>query len=139
VMFEIMGYAFQATSAGPLFKLNPSISFMINFDPSQDPEAETRIGEIWDKLIDGGKALMDIGKYDFSKRYGWVEDKYGVTWQLILTDPEGDERPLIVPSLIFVGDLVGKAEEATDFYLSVFNDSKRGITAHYPPGMEPDI
>lgn len=138
VSFEIMGYSFMAISAGPIFKFNPSISFMVNFDPSQDKDARSRIDEIWSKLMEGGKALMPLDKYPFSERYGWVEDKYGLTWQLIFTDPEGDERPLIIPSMMFTGDLTGKAEEASDFYLSVFKDSKRGAIAHYPPGMEPD-
>jgi predicted 3-demethylubiquinone-9 3-methyltransferase (glyoxalase superfamily) len=128
----------MAISAGPLFKFNPSISFMVNFDPSQDKDAKKRIDTMWGKLSKGGKVLMELDKYPFSKRYGWVEDKYGLSWQLILTDPEGEERPLIIPSLMFVRDLCGKAEEASDFYLSVFKDSSRGAIARYPAGMEPD-
>ena len=138
VSFSVMGYSLMAISAGPLFKLNPSISFMVNFDPSQDPEAKTRIDEAWNKLMEGGKALMPLDKYPFSERYGWVQDKYGVSWQLILTEPQGEERPLIIPSLMFVGDNVGKAEEATDFYLSVFKDSKRGAIARYGANQAPD-
>ena len=56
----------------------------------------------------------------------------------IYTSPEGEERPLIIPSLLFTGDVYGKAEEATDFYLSVFKDTERGAIARYPAGMEPD-
>lgn len=138
VSFQLMGYQFQSISAGPLFKFNPSISFMVNFDPAQDPEATTRIDEIWNKLIDGGEALMPIDKYPFSSRYGWLKDKYGVTWQLILTDPEGEVRPLIMPSLLFVNDAVGKAKEAQEFYVSIFKDSANGMTAMYPAGMEPN-
>ncbi|MBI5410186.1 MAG: VOC family protein [Nitrospirae bacterium] len=138
VSFELWGYSFMAISAGPLFKFNPSISFMVNFDPSQDINAKTRIDTIWAKLSERGKVLMPIDKYPFSERYGWVQDKYGLSWQLILTNPEGEERPLIIPSLLFVGDVCGKAEEASDFYLSVFKDSKRGAIARYPAGMEPD-
>lgn len=138
VSFKILEYSFMAISAGPLFKPNPSISFMVNFDPSQDERAKDRINEIWDKLIDGGKALMEIDKYPFSERYGWVQDKYGVSWQLILTKPEGEERVLILPSFLFVGDLCGKAKEASDFYLSIFKDSKRGSIVFYPADMEPD-
>lgn len=138
VSFEVWDYKFMAISAGPLFKFNPSISFMVNFDPSQDKDARERIDEIWGKLAKGGTALMPLDKYPFSERYGWIQDKYGVSWQLIYTNPEGDERPLIIPSLLFVGDLCGKAEEATEFYLSVFKDSKRGAVARYPKGMEPD-
>ena len=40
----------MAISAGPLFKFNPSISFMVNFDPSQDKDAKTRIDQVWGKL-----------------------------------------------------------------------------------------
>ncbi len=138
VSFELMGYSFLSISAGPYFKINPSISFMVNFDPSQDKEAGTRIKEVWEKLSEGGKVLMPLDKYPFSERYGWVEDKYGVSWQLILTNPEGEERPLIIPSLMFVGEVCGKAQEASDFYLSIFKDSKRGALAPYGPGQEPN-
>lgn len=81
---------------------------------------------------------MPLDEYPFSKRYGWAEDKYGLSWQFILTDPEGDERPPIVPTLLYVSDECERAEEATDFYLSVFKDSKRGALARYPAGMEPN-
>lgn len=138
VSFDIMGHKFMAISAGPLFKLNPSISFMVNFDPSQDKEAKTRIDDIWHKLSEGGKVLMPIDKYPFSERYGWIQDKYGLSWQLILTKPEGEERPLILPSLLFTGKVLGKAKEATDFYISAFKNSKRGAIARYPAGMDPD-
>jgi predicted 3-demethylubiquinone-9 3-methyltransferase (glyoxalase superfamily) len=81
---------------------------------------------------------MPLDKYPFSERYGWLQDKYGVSWQLIFTNPEGEERPFITPSLLFVGQVSGKAEEATDFYLSVFQNAKRGMIARYPAGMAPD-
>ncbi len=138
VNFSLCGQEFRAISAGPYFKFNPSISFMVNFDPSKDPNAKTRIDEVWNKLIDGGKVLMPIDKYPFSERYGWVEDKYGFSWQLILTNPNGEERPAIIPTLLFVGDKNGKALEASDFYISIFKDSKRGALALYGPGQEPN-
>lgn len=138
VSFEIMGCKFMAISAGPLFKFNPSISIMVNFDPSQDPNARKRIDEIWEKLLEGGNVLMPLDKYPFSERYGWIQDKYGFSWQLIYTNPEGEERPLIIPSLLFVTEEGKKAEEATDFYLSVFKNTKRGAIVRYPAGMEPN-
>lgn len=138
VSFDLWGYSFMAISAGPIFKLNPSISFMINFDPSQDVSAKLRLNEMWAKLSDGGKALMPLDKYPFSEQYGWIQDKYGLSWQLILTDPKAEKRPPIVPSLLFVGAVAGKAKEATDLYLSIFKDSKRGSINLYPAGMEPD-
>ena len=138
VSFEVWGYSFMAISAGPLFKFNPSISFMVNFDPSQDKDAKMRIDAVWDKLAKGGEVLMPLDKYPFSERYGWVQDKYGLSWQLILTNPEGEERPIVIPSLMFVGDVCGKAEEASDFYLSVFKDSKSGAIARYGADQAPD-
>ena len=138
VSFELSGYRFMAISAGPLFTINPSISFFLNFDPSRDKNAREHLDALWEKLSPGGKALMPLQEYPFSKHYGWIQDKYGVSWQLILTDPAGEERPFIVPSLLFVGDVCGKADEAIDHYMSVFKDSKRGIRASYPKGKEPD-
>jgi len=138
VSFQLFGYSFMAISAGPYFKINPSISLMVNFDPSKDSDARQKLDAVWEKLIEGGNALMPLDKYPFSERFGWVQDKYGLTWQLILTNPDGQERPNIIPSLMFIGDNAGKAEEATDFYLSIFKDSKRGIISRYPKGMEPD-
>lgn len=138
VSFELWGHPFQAISAGPMFRFNPSISFMVNFDPSQDQNARTRIVEVWERLSEGGKILMPLDEYPFSKRYSWVEDKYGLSWQLILTDPEGEVRPSIIPSLMFVQDVYGRAEEASDYYLSVFRDSRRGEIARYGKEHAPD-
>lgn len=138
VSFEIAGYQFMAISAGPLFKINPSISFILNFDPSQDKDAHNKLGALWEELSQGGSVLMPLDKYPFSERYGWIEDKYGISWQLILSNPDGKLRPFIVPSLMFVGDACGKAEEASDFYISVFKRAKRGLIVRYPKGMEPD-
>ncbi len=97
VGFQVMGYDLMAMSAGPLFKFNPSISIIVNFDPSQDKDARKRIDEIWEKLAEGGKALMPLDKYPFSERYGWIQDKYGFSWQLIYTNPDSEERPFVIP------------------------------------------
>ena len=138
VGFRIMGFEFMAISAGPNFQKNPSISFFVNFDPSQDENARKSMDRTWEALMAGGKVLMPLDKYPFSERYGWVEDRYGVSWQLIYTNPEGEERPLVIPSFLFVGKSYGKAEEAVNFYLSVFQSSKLGNLMHYGPGQEPN-
>ena len=119
VSFELNGQPFMAINAGPLFKFNPSISFIVNFDPSRDKNAREDLDVLWEKLAQSGTALMPLEKYPFSEHYGWIQDRYGLSWQLILSDPEGEERPAIVPSLMFVGAVAGRAEEAVDFYLSV--------------------
>jgi predicted 3-demethylubiquinone-9 3-methyltransferase (glyoxalase superfamily) len=138
VSFELAGQPFMAISAGPLFKFNPSISFILNFDPSKDSQAGDRLKETWQSLSEGGSALMPLDSYPFSNLYGWVQDRYGLSWQLLLTNPQGEERPFITPSLMFTGSVAGRAAEAIDFYCSTFKASRRGTTARYPAGMEPD-
>jgi len=137
VSFRLCAFEFMAISAGPLFRINPSISFIVNFEDA-DPAATERLDRTWDELAEGGAELMPLGEYPFSKRYGWIQDRYGVSWQLILSDPDGDPRPAIVPSLMFTGEVCGRAEDAADFYLSVFPNSERGRVARYPDGSEPD-
>jgi len=145
VSFELWRQKFMAISGGPLFKFNPSMSFIVNFDPLffdpsllREKDAREKIDEVWEKLSDGGTVLMPIGQYPFSERYGWIQDKYGLSWQLILSNPEGDSRPPIVPSMLFVGENCGKAEEAINFYLSVFRNSKQGNLIRYSAGPESD-
>lgn len=138
VSFELWGQKFMSISGGPFFNFNPSISFFVNFDPSRDEKACDKIVEIWNKLYDGGTVLMPLDSYPFSDKYGWIQDKYGLTWQLILTNPDGEERPTILPSLMFVGDNYGNAEEAFNYYLSVFQNSEQGNKVRYPEGMEPN-
>lgn len=132
VTFSLMGHDFQAISAGPYFTFNPSISFMVSLQSAEI------IDQVWEQLMAGGKALMPLDTYSFAKKYGWVQDKYGLTWQLTLADSDSEPRSTIMPSLIFVGDVWGKAAAARDFYVSVFKDSEMGMTANYPEGMEPD-
>src|SRR4051812_24196442 len=67
VAFDLSGYSFMAISAGPYFKLNPSISFMLNFDPAQDEKAEEHLRVLWEKLSEGGTELMPLQEYPFSK------------------------------------------------------------------------
>lgn len=131
VSFEIMGQPFQAISAGPLFRFTPAISFLVRCS-SRD-----QVDTLWSTLSDGGKALMELGSYPFSDRYGWMEDRYGVSWQLMLGEGGEIEQP-IVPTLMFVGDVCGKAEEAVEHYSSIFPDSKVGHILRYGEGDEPD-
>ncbi|MBI5650765.1 MAG: VOC family protein [Chloroflexi bacterium] len=145
VSFELAGQPFMAISAGPLFKFNPSVSFIVNFDSSRDKTARKNLDALWEKLSDGGTALMPLDKYPFSDRFGWVADKYGLSWQLILSNPAdaerpfaGEERAFIAPFLMFVGKVCGKAEEAAHFYRSVFKNVKPGNVLRYGKGQEPD-
>ncbi len=95
--FEIEGQWFLALNGGPAFHINPSISFFVHCKTAEEVDA------LWEKLSDGGKVMMELGEYSYSKRYGWVADKFGVTWQITPTmmselmrgkDPEKKERAM---------------------------------------------
>ncbi|MGI8952693.1 MAG: VOC family protein [Chitinophagaceae bacterium] len=128
--FNIFGQQFVALNGGPEFKFNPSISFMVNC------KTEKQVDELWNKLFEGGKALMPLDKYPFSEKYGWLQDKYGLSWQLILS--QGEIAQPIIPSLLFAGQVCGKAEEAIKFYTSIFEASKVGNIFRYGANQQPD-
>jgi predicted 3-demethylubiquinone-9 3-methyltransferase (glyoxalase superfamily) len=130
VGFQVMGFDLMAISAGPFFKINPSISFHVRCSTVEE------VNQTWAKISQGGTVMMELGEYPFSKRYGWIQDKFGVSWQVIHT--EGDFRQRIVPALMFVGGVCGKAEEAIRFYASIFKNAKAEVLARYEKGEEPD-
>ena len=80
VSFELFGQSFRAISAGPLFKFNPSISFHVKC------KTEEEVNALWGKLGAGGTILMELDKYPWSEKYGWLQDKYGLSWQLIYAE-----------------------------------------------------
>jgi predicted 3-demethylubiquinone-9 3-methyltransferase (glyoxalase superfamily) len=121
VNFELWGKKMMGLNGGPMFKLNPSISFFVNC------KTEEQTNEIYNKLAEGGEPLMAIGKYDWSQRYGWIKDKFGMTWQVMVST---EER--ICPALLFVGDKFGRAEEAINFHTTVFDNSAVSNLQHYP-------
>ncbi|TMI65295.1 MAG: VOC family protein [Bacteroidetes bacterium] len=127
VNFNIFGKKFMGLNGGPMFKINPSISMFVLFDTIDETNAA------WEKLLDGGKALMPIDKYFWSERYGWVQDKYGMTWQVSVVNNAGDSQT-ITPSMLFTGNKFGKAEEAIKFYTSLFKNSSISGIHLYPAG-----
>jgi predicted 3-demethylubiquinone-9 3-methyltransferase (glyoxalase superfamily) len=131
VSFTLSGQPFMAISAGPLFKFNPSVSFQVKC------KTVGEVDDLWNKLSDGGSVLMELGRYPFSQKYGWCNDRYGLSWQIIATD-DGDIRQKITPVLMFVGNVCGKAEEAVNYYTSLFPNSNIEMVSHYGKGEEPD-
>jgi predicted 3-demethylubiquinone-9 3-methyltransferase (glyoxalase superfamily) len=131
VTFRLCRQSFQAINAGPLHAFNPSVSFAVACDTVEE------VDRLWARLADGGTALLPLGAYPFSERYGWTQDRYGLSWQVAHAGgAEVTQR--ITPTLLFGGDVCGKAEEAITFYASVFPDSEVGDVLRYGPGSEPD-
>ncbi len=128
---ELMGQEFTLISAGPLFKFNPSVSFLVACSTKEEVDA------LWKKLSQGGTVLIELGEYPFSEKYGWLQDKYGLSWQVVFM---GDHmiKQRIIPTLMFVGKQLGKAEEAINFYASVFGNARVGDIFHYSKGEGPD-
>ncbi len=117
VRFEIEGQSIMGLNGGPMFKINPSISLFVTCETNEE------IDTIWNKLIDDGSVMMPLDKYPWSKKYGWVKDKFGMTWQLMLGELyDGGQK--IIPNFLFSGKQFGKAQEAMNHYASIFPDSK---------------
>ncbi len=107
-----MVWRYLLSTAAPSLKFNPSISFFVYCN------SEEEIDRLWNKLSDGGFVMMELDKYPFSEKFGWLADRYGVTWQLNLTNL----TRRVVPFLLFTGNHAGKAEEAIEYYTSIFKD-----------------
>lgn len=131
VYFELAGQRFVAISAGPLFRFNPSISFQIKCATKEE------VDTLWRGLSMDGAVLMELASYPFSESFGWCMDRYGLSWQVMLVD-QGEIPQKITPMLMFVGENAGKAEEAIDFYTSVFPRGRIDTLTRYGPGEEPD-
>ena len=131
VNVDLQGQDFSLMAAGPLFKFTPAVSFLVACD------AREEVDSLWEKLSRGGSALMPLDQYPFSDRYGWLIDKYGLSWQIMFM---GDRPVLqkIIPTLMFVGPKAGKAEEAIKFYAAVFKNSKVGDIHRYGKEDSPD-
>ena len=96
-VFELAGQRFMALDGGPYFQFTPATSFFVNCG------SEEQINKLWDELSEGGAALMPLQAYPFSRKFGWVKDRYGVSWQLNL----GTGAQKITPFLLFVGEQHG--------------------------------
>ena len=133
---SIHGFRLSLINGGDQYAPNPSISCILNFDPllfGSEEQARTYLDELYERLSAGG-VLMELGEYPFSQRYAWVRDRFGMTWQLMLTDPAGEPRPFILPSFMFGGTNHANAKEATEAWIALFDDSRRGVLYRYEEG-----
>jgi predicted 3-demethylubiquinone-9 3-methyltransferase (glyoxalase superfamily) len=113
--FQLAGQNFTAINGGPIFKFTPAVSFYVYC------ETEKEMDNLWENLIkDALKIFWPLQKYNWSEKYGWLTDKFGISWQLMLAN----SPQKISPFLSFFGKQYGKAEEAINFYVSVFKNSR---------------
>ncbi|MBL0740935.1 VOC family protein [Chryseolinea lacunae] len=127
VTFTLSGHEFMATNGGPLFKFNPSISYYVV------AETEAEVNTLWEALSKDGQVLMPLNKYDWSEKYGWTSDRYGLSWQITL-GKVSEVGQKITPLYMFVQNAFGRAEEAIRFYTSIFKNSSIDALHKYPAG-----
>ena len=127
---ELFGQKIMILNAGPQFQKNASISFTVLCEDADE------LKRYWENLVDGGKVLLELAEQPWSVLYGWVRDKFGVTWQLSINQKKEVQR--IVPTLMFLHENNGKAAEAMIFYTNIFPNSKIGSILKYGDGIAPD-
>lgn len=129
-IFQLAGYKFFCLDGGSRFKFTPAISFFVRSNSVDD------IDTLWNALSDNSTVLMPLDTYPFSQKYGWIQDKFGLSWQLVVEDSIIEQT--IVPSLMFISD--GKqAEAAIRFYADIFPNSEVGNIMRYPADQAPQV
>ena len=104
VNFELEGQHFMALNGGPTFKFTPAISLFVNCDSQEEVDA------LWDKLSAGGR----------KDRCGWLQDKYGLPWQIIpkalgqlMSDPDPQKSGRVMKAMLQMDKIdVNKLKEA---------------------------
>ena len=124
--FTLAGLSFQALNGGPAFQINASVSLSVMCETADEVDA------LHQALVKGGSELMPLGEYPFCKRYAWVKDRFGLTWQLMLTDTPITQK--IIPTLLFSGSQSGRAEDAIRQYADLLPGSSVDFVSHYKEG-----
>jgi len=95
-VFQLEGQQFYALNGGPQFKFSPAISLFV------DCETQQEVDELWEKLSAGGK----------TNRCGWLDDKFGLTWQIIpkilvtlLRDKDAGKTNAVMQAMLKMGKL----------------------------------
>ena len=76
VRFTLGGQELMAVNGGPSFTFTPAVSLFVHCQTAAE------VGAVWEPLADGGMALMPLDDYPFAGRFGWVQDRFGVSWQV---------------------------------------------------------
>jgi len=106
VKFEIEGQEFIALNGGPHFQFTPAISLYV------DCETQEEVDQLWEKLSQGGR----------KDRCGWLQDKYGLSWQIIpralqqlMSDPDPKKSQSVMKAMLQMDKIdINKLREAHD-------------------------
>ena len=126
------------------FLLNEQKFIAINGDAGEKPTMATsffttrknaaQVQAIWQQLIEGGTAVVPLAQYEWSELYGWVLDKYGISWQVALARPDDNRPQSFIASFMFCEQYQGRAAEAVDYYVGAFKNAAVAGVYKYPAG-----
>ena len=128
---DVSGQSFTLLDGGPKYKPNASISFYYIC------EKEEELNNIWNTFSKEGTVLMPLDKYPWGEKYGWINDKFGISWQIAL-GKISDVGQKITPCLMFTGKQYGRADEAIAHYSSIFKNVKVDGILRYGANELPD-
>jgi len=128
---DLSGQKFILLDGGPMYKPNPSISFYYICENEQE------LDNAWNSFSKEGKVLMGLDKYQWAEKYGWITDKFGISWQLAL-GKISDVGQKITPCLLFNGKQYGRVDEAITHYSSIFKDASVDGILRYGANELPD-
>ena len=112
---DVSGQKFILLDGGPMYHPTPAMSFYYICENVRELE------KIWDVFSKDGSILMPLNKYPRSEKFGWVTDKFGISWQLAL-GKLSDVGQKIIPCLLFTGKQYGRVDEAIELYSSIFEN-----------------
>lgn len=128
---DIDGQSVTLLDGGPKYKPTPAISF---YYICEKPE---ELDRIWNAFSKEGNVLMALDKYPWGEKYGWLNDKFGISWQLAL-GKLSDVGQKVTPCFLFTGKQYGRAGEAIDHYSSIFKGVKVDGILRYGANELPD-
>jgi predicted 3-demethylubiquinone-9 3-methyltransferase (glyoxalase superfamily) len=128
---EVSGQKFILLDGGPMYKPNASISFYYICENEQELE------KIWTAFSKDGNIMMPLGKYPWSEKYGWIADKFGISWQIAL-GKISEVGQKITSCLMFTGKQYGRVDEAIEQYASIFKNVSVDGVLRYGANELPD-
>jgi predicted 3-demethylubiquinone-9 3-methyltransferase (glyoxalase superfamily) len=128
---DISGHGITLLDGGPQYVPNPSISFYYIC------EKQDEFDRIWSAFSRAGTVLMPADKYPWGEKYGWISDKFGVSWQIAL-GKVSDVGQKITPCLMFTGNQYGRVDEALAHYSAIFSKVKIDGVLRYGENEPPD-
>ena len=128
---DVAGQSITLLDGGPMYKPNASISFYYI------SETQDELDRIWNAFVKGGTVLMPLDKYPWGEKYGWINDRFNISWQLSL-GKLADVGQKLTPCFLFTGKQYGRAEQAISHYSSIFKGAKVDGILRYGANELPD-